>query len=57
MGYAHQHCVRWQQSPRRGVSVRAARNGQSGPSFSKDFNLADYVEARVENGENIGHLA
>ena len=38
-------------SPRPCLVLRAARNGQTGPSSSNDFNLAEYVEAKVESGE------
>jgi hypothetical protein len=48
------HSARQQGSPGRGAPMRAARNGQSGPSSpSNDFNLAEYVEAKVESGEQL----
>ena len=46
-----QQLARWcLNASRRCTSVKAARNGQSGPSSSSDFNLAEYIEAKIENG-------
>ena len=48
-----QQLVRWcLHASRRCISVKAARNGQSGPSSPSDFNLAEYIEAKVENGKS-----
>lgn len=47
------HLLRVQQMPRRCVAVKAARNDKSGQSSSNDFNLAEYVEAKVEIGKVI----
>lgn len=41
---------------RRFVAVKAARNDKSGPSSSNDFNLAEYVEAKVELGKNTASV-
>ncbi|EIE24260.1 hypothetical protein COCSUDRAFT_53278 [Coccomyxa subellipsoidea C-169] len=44
---------------RRFVAVKAARNDKSGPSSSNDFNLAEYVEAKVEivrHTKEFGHV-
>lgn len=55
LGTHSQQLVRWYLSAsRRCVSMKAARNGQSGPSSSSDFNLAEYIEAKVENGTFVG---
>ena len=51
------HSARQQGSPGRCLRAQAARNGQSGPSsHSNDFNLAEYVEAKVESGEHQPHV-
>ncbi len=47
-----QQLVRWcLHASKRSIRLKAARNGQSGPSSPSDFNLAEYIEAKVENGE------
>ena len=52
-----QQLVRWcLNASRRSFSVKAARNGQSGPSSSSDFNLAEYIEAKVDNGVSLIRL-
>ena len=52
-----QQLVRWcLNASRRSVSIKAARNGQSGPSSSSDFNLAEYIEAKVDNGVSLIRL-
>ncbi|BDA46041.1 probable bifunctional nuclease 1 [Coccomyxa sp. Obi] len=45
--------------PRRCLAVKAARNDKSGQSSSNDFNLAEYVEAKVEivrHTKEFGHI-